>query len=335
MQFAIVKRIVQSFITLFAAITLGFLLIHQLPTGPWTILQALYSPERLQEMDPRTIERISKRLFGFDPQKPLYVQYIEYWKSILTLNFGTSIIYNRPVYDVLAPAIPWSVFLGLLGVITNTAVSIGMGGLLAYREGSRLDVAGSLVSVVLQSVPYYVFAILLLIFLGFQTPYFPTGGRYGEGIVVGFNLEFMLSALHHAILPVASLSLLSFASLGWRAHAIRVMGSDYIRVARLRGLAERRIVVHYVLRNSVLPFYSGLVTIFIGILGGSVITEFIFQYVGLGWYLFRTAAGGDIPMVLATFAFFTITGVLTLLFVDFTYHLIDPRAEGVGTSESF
>lgn len=331
----LIGRFAQTIITIFVAVSLGFFLIHQLPTGPWQIMTAIYGEETLQEMDPETIQAISERLIGFDASQPILTQYVEYWQSVLTGDFGTSVIFQRSVLSVLAPAVPWTVLISTIAMVLNVTIGVSMGAYMAYREGSRFDVGATVLSVVLSSIPYYVLAILLLLFVGFQTGLFPTGGRFGSDVEHGFTLEFILSVLHHAILPALSLVFTSFASLSIRAHSIRVLGSDYIRVARLRGIGERRIVFHYVLRNSLLPYYTGFVVGLTGLVGGSVITEEIFQYLGVGWYMFRAAVGGDIPMLLGTFFLFTIATVLMLLVVDLTYHWIDPRAEGVGTSESY
>lgn len=331
----LVARIQQAIITLFVAITLGFVLIHQLPTGPWQILTAVYSQEQLQGMDPEQIEQISETFMGFSASEPIHVQYVQYFSSVLQGDFGTSVLYQEPVFSVLAPAVPWTVLMATLAMVANTIIGLTAGAYMAYRQGSRFDVGGTFVSVLLSAIPYYVFAILLLFFLGYQTTLFPNSGRYANDVTVGYNLEFMLSALHHVALPFMSLVFSSFAALGLRAHCIRILGSDYIRVARLRGLAERRIVFHYVLRNSFLPFYTGFVVGLVGIFGGSVITEYIFQYVGVGWYLFAAAEGGDIPLVLGGFLFFTTAVVLALLVVDLTYSVVDPRAEGVGADETF
>ena len=328
-------RIQQAIITLFAAVTLGFVLIHQLPTGPWQILSTRYSAEELQQMDPEQIEQISEQMVGFDVTDPIHIQYVDYFTGVLQGEFGTSVIYSQDVLDVIAPAIPWTVLMAVLAMTANTIIGVVAGAYMAYRQGSRFDVGGTFLSVLLSAIPYYVFAILLLFFLGYQTPFFPTGGRYGSDVTVGYNLEFMLSALHHVALPFISLVFTSFAALGLRAHCIRILGSDYIRVARIRGLRERTIVIHYVLRNSFLPYYTGFVVGLVGIFGGSVITEFIFQYVGVGWYLFRAAEGGDIPLVLGGFLFMTFAVIIALVVVDLTYSYVDPRAEGVGSDESF
>ena len=331
----LVGRLVQTVITIVAAVTLGFVLIHQLPTGPWTILTALHSEDQLARMSPEEIQQLANQYIGFSATEPIHIQYIEYFSKILQGNFGDSVIYRKSVFEVMAVAAPWTILLATLASVFNTVIAWGFGAYMAYREGSRFDFFGTTLSVVLSAVPYYVFAILMLIFLGFQTPFFPSGGRFTDGVTFGFNLDFMITVLHHAALPVASLVLTSFAALGLRAHCIRVLGSDYIRVARLRGLAERRIVFHYMLRNSILPFYSGLVVGLVGIFGGSVITEQIFAYTGMGFYLFRGATGGDIPLTIGTFVLFSTASVIALFFVDLTYHFIDPRAEGVGADESF
>lgn len=310
-------------------------MIHQLPSGPWEILIARYGRDQLNEMGAAEIKRLSEQLVGFSANEPMLTRYIEYWGNILTGNFGYSVMFNEEVFALLAPAVPWTVLLSSIAMVLNVSIGVSLGAYMAYREGSRFDVGATFVSVLLASIPYYVLAILLLFLVGYQTGLFPDGGRYAPGLTPGFNQEFVLSVLHHATLPALSLVFTSFAALGLRAHSIRVLGSDYIRVARLRGLSERRIVFHYVLRNSILPYYTGFIVGLVGLLGGSVITEQIFQYIGVGWYTFMAAAGGDIPVVLGTFIFFTVAVVLMLLFVDLTYHWVDPRAEGVGSSESF
>jgi len=331
----IIGRIQQSLITLVAAVSLGFVLIHQLPSGPLDILFGLYDAQTIRNMDPRTIQELTKQYTGFSSNEPLYIQYLQYWESLLQLDFGTSVIYQEPVFEVLAPAVPWTVLVSTLAMVLNVTIGVSLGAYMAYREGSRFDIGATFVSVIVSAVPYYIVAILLLIFLGFGTGLFPNGGRYADSITPGFRLDFILSILHHAALPVLSLTVTSFAALGLRAHSIRVLGSDYIRVARLRGLAERRIVFHYVLRNSILPFYTSFVVGLVGLVSGSVITEKIFQYVGVGWYTFKGANAGDIPLVLGTFTFFTFATVIMLLVVDLTYSYVDPRAEGVGADESF
>jgi len=331
----LIDRIQQSIVTVFSAITLGFVLIHQLPTGPIQILFALYGRRQVGEWSTERIEQVSENIIGFSSNEPLLTQYLEYWNNILHLRLGQSVIFQEPVFEVLAPAIPWTVFLSLLAMLFNTVLGVSLGAYMAYREGSRFDVGSTFLSVGLSSIPYYIIAIFLLFFLGYQTGFFPTGQRFDQSLAPGFTLEFMLSALRHVALPFISLTFTSFAALGIRAHSIRILGSDYIRVARLRGLSERRIVFHYVLRNSILPYYTGFVLGLTGLFGGSVITERIFQYVGVGWYTFIAATGGDIPMVLGTFAFFTIAVVIALFVVDLTYVFIDPRAEGVGTDEAY
>lgn len=331
----VLERLQQSVITIWAAITVGFVLIHQLPSGPMEIILTIYGRDRVESMDPEVVTRLMRELVGFSSNQPLYMQYIDYWNQLLHLNFGTSVLYREPVFDLLAPAVPWTVFMATLAMVANVSIGVSLGAYMAYREGSRFDIGGTFISILLAAIPYYVLAIILLAFLGFQTGFFPTGGRYAEDVTIGFNLEFMLSALRHVALPFISLTFTSFAALGLRAHSIRILGSDYIRVARLRGLSERRIVFHYVLRNSILPFYTGFVVGLVGLLSGSVITEQIFSYVGIGWYTFRAASAGDIPMVLGTFAFFTVATIVMLLFVDLTYSWVDPRAEGVGTDEAF
>jgi len=117
----LIDRIQQSIVTVFSAITLGFVLIHQLPTGPIQILFALYGRRQVGEWSTERIEQVSENIIGFSSNEPLLTQYLEYWNNILHLRLGQSVIFQEPVFEVLAPAIPWTVFLSLLavGVLEN------------------------------------------------------------------------------------------------------------------------------------------------------------------------------------------------------------------------
>jgi peptide/nickel transport system permease protein len=180
----------------------------------------------------------------------------------------------------------------------------------------------------LNSVPYYVGGILMLSWLAYKFGWFPTGGRYPSGVTPGFNISFILGVAHHAALPIASGFIVGFggAALEMRGNSIRVMGENYLRVARLRGLSETRIAVRYVGRNSILPLYTKFMIGIAAIFSSSIIMEQIFRYPGMGWYTYDALALRDYPLLMGVLMLFSTVTVLGVLIADLTYGFIDPRA---------
>lgn len=200
---------------------------------------------------------------------------------------------------------------------------------MAYWEGGKLDVGLTSWAILMGSIPYYVMAFLLLIFLSYRFGWFPVSGKQPTGVPPGFNWPYISGIVHHAALPVLSMLVASgVASLGMRGNSIRVLGSDYLRVARLRGLSDATISTQYVARNAVLPMYTTLLISIGEMFGGSVVLEQVFQYRGLGYYLLSAVNQRDYPLMMGGFMLITVAVVLALLIADLTYSMVDPRAGG-------
>jgi peptide/nickel transport system permease protein len=227
-------------------------------------------------------------------------------------------------------ALPWTIFLSAVAMLITTVVGLTLGSFMAYREGSLFDVSLTIYSVVLTSIPYYVIAIVLLYVFGYQLAWFPTGGQMPPDAQVGLNVEFVVGVFYYATLPILSMIIPGLVALGMRGNAIRILGENYIRVARLRGLSERRIALRYVGRNAVLPMYTGLMIGLGGLFGGSIILETIFQYPGVGYYTFKALQARDYPLMMGGFLLITAATILGIFVADLTYGWIDPRASSGG-----
>ena len=249
-------------------------------------------------------------------------------------DFGQSVTYNSPVMSIVEKALPWTVFLMALSLFITFLLAVSLGAVMAYREQSTFDVASTMGFTVLSSVPYYVAGILMLYVLAYQFSLFPTGGRVDPDAPVGFNATFILSALHHAALPMISLVVTEFAgrAVAMRGNSIRVLGEDYLRVARLRGLPESGIALRYVARNAILPMYTDLMVQIGFVFGGAVILEQIFTYRGVGFYMFKAVMSRDYPLMMGAFILITVAVVIAIYVADLTYGKIDPRAETGGES---
>lgn len=333
----IIKRLGQAVLTVFAVVSFSFALIRLLPGGPMDYLRAQIIEQGGSSLSQEAINMRIEAQTGIDASEPLYQQYIDYMLGLAQGDFGQSIWYGEPVVDKIGPAIPWTVFITGTALFLGFIIGITLGAFMAYKEGSRFDVGSTGVGLFLNSTPNYVVGLLALTFLAYQWELFPTGGRYASELTVGFNLSFLLSVIHHGALPILSMAVVAFGgwALNMRGNSIRILGEDYLRVARLRGLSTRRIGIRYVARNAILPMYTGLM-IAIGVaFGGAIIIENIFAYPGVGFYLIQAINSRDYPLMMGAFILITVAMVIGITIADLTYGWLDPRARGGGSRESY
>lgn len=320
----VAKRVSHAFLTFLAAITFTFVMIRQIPGGPVSYLRA----QLMQEpgSSTRNLELVSEYLI-VQPDEPITVQYVNYVTSVLSGDLGRSVWYQEPALDIVLGGLPWTLFYASISVLLSFAIAIVLGALIAYREQSTLDSAVSMTSVLLNSTPYYVVALLGLYILSFQYGLFPTGGRTSYGVEPAWTLGFLADATHHALLPILSLVITGTGMkvLLMRSNSISVLGEDYLRVARLRGLTESRIATRYVARNAILPMYTHLVLSIGFVFSGSTVLETIFNYRGIGYYVFEAIEATDYPLMMASFLVITIAIIVGIVIADLTYHLLDPR----------
>lgn len=332
-----IQRVLQAVLTVFVVITFSFFLIRLMPGNPMDYLLADLvgltggsdTGGGMTEEELQQAYEMAELYLNMNPGEPMHVAYYDYMVKTLQGDLGSSITYNQPVAKLLGQALPWTLFVLSWGVFFSFFIGIILGSLMAYWEGGKLDVGLTSYSVVMGSTPYYVLALLLIVIVAYRWGWFPTGGRQPEGVTAGFNLEFIGGIIYHAALPILSTIVLSgLASLSMRGNSIRVLGEDYLRVARLRGLSDGVIATQYVARNAVLPMYTGFMVSIGTLFGGSVILEIIFVYRGVGFYLVEAARARDYPLMMGGFMLITISVVIALLIADLTYPIIDPRARG-------
>src|SRR6056297_804492 len=328
------RRTARVFATIFMVASLTFGLIRLLPGGPYTQLrtQLLRQGVPAAEVDARIAN-----LQNIRPDAPLWQQYIDYMFALAQGNLGESISLNEPVVSVLASSAPWTVFVVLISTILVFAIGIFLGALQAYWEGSRFDKLFSGISITLMSVPFYVVAVLALYVFAYQLGWLPTAGTIGSSVERELSIPFVLSALEHSVLPIFSYTLgaIGGQALAMRGNSIQVLGNDYVQVARLRGLSDRRIATRYVARNAILPMYTGFLLLLGFRLGGTVILEQIFSYTGLGYYMISALNANDYPLMMGTFLVITVALVIGVFIADLTYSRIDPRISAGESDEAY
>ncbi|MEF8820642.1 MAG: ABC transporter permease [Halovenus sp.] len=332
----LLKRFAQAVVTIWAVITITFALTRFLPGGPVDFMKARLIRQG-QTVDEERLNQLAEIYTNINPELPLHEAYIDYISRLLSGNMGQSVYNQEPVSTILADAVPWTVFLMSVSVTFMFAVGIIFGATMAYAEGSRFDSVLSTVSTVTMAVPYYIFAVLFLYYFGFIKGWFPTGSKHASGVPPSVSIEFFRSAIWHAVLPAAAIVIpgIGAPALQMRGNSIQVLGEDYLRVARLRGLPSLTIATRYVGRNSILPMYTNFL-IRLGIyFGGAVILEQIFSYTGVGFYMFQAINTRDYPLMMGSFIVLTVAVVLAILVADMTYGKLDPRVSAGGERESY
>lgn len=317
----IITRIGRAVFTFWAVITISFGMIRLLPGDAEAVIRAMMAREGGGAANPDQLTTAVE-------SKPIYMEYIDYWINLVQGDLGTSLFFDKPVVNILVNAFPWTLFVVSVSLVLVFGIGITLGAFLAYTDNKRIDVGISTIATFLNSVPYYVLAFVLVYVAGYQSNWFPAGGRLPSGVEPGFTSEFLLGAVHHAILPIISIVVTAFGfrALAMRSNSLQVLGSDYLRAAKVRGLSRNRIALEYVGRNAVLPLYTELMIAIGALMGGSIIIETIFEYQGLGWYFYMAINSRDYPLMMGAFIVIGATVTLGLFIADLTYGFIDPRA---------
>lgn len=325
----VVKRVVQGGLTALAAISIAFFLTHSLPGGPMDHLRAVLRQQAGGQANPERLNAMVEAYTNIRPDTPLYVQYFDYVTSVLQGDLGQSIFYSRPVMDILASVLPWTLFVMGTAMIFTFIFGISMGTFQAYYEGTRMDKIATGVFVALNSIPYYIAGLVFIYVFGYILGWFPVHGRVASGVTPEEPIRFIFSALYHAILPIASVVVTGVG--GWsvtmRGNSISVLGENYMEVGRLRGLPRSRLTLEYIGRNAVLPLYTSLMIAIGFIFGGSVILERIFVYPGVGYYMVEAINTRDYQLMMGAFLIITLAVVVGIFIADLTYGVIDPRIQ--------
>lgn len=335
----VLARTGRAVLTVWVAVTLTFGIIRLIPSGPIEQMRqqiALQNPGLGREqIESRVADKAAQ--LNLDIDAALHEQYLDYLAGLLRGDLGTSFHYAEPVTAIIGQSLPWTLFVVTTATVLVAAIAVTWGAIIAYSEGSVLDSVSSGVGIVMSSIPFYVLAFVLILVFGFKLGWLPKSGKVSALQPVEPSLTFAVDAFLHAILPIAAVVLSQFGlqTLGMRGNSIQILGRDYVRVARLRGIADRRIATRYVARNAILPMYTGFLTLVGFLLGASIILEEVFTYRGLGWYMFQGLENRDYALVMGTFLVYAVALVLAVYVADLTYSRLDPRVKQGESSEAY
>jgi peptide/nickel transport system permease protein len=327
-----VRRIAFYVLTLWFAVTLNFVLPRLLPGDPATIL--LQKLSRLGgEVTPAMIRSV-ELLLGTDDGASMWSQYWSYIGSIFRGDLGISISnYPAPVTTLIGEALPWT--LALVGTATVLSFLLGIfgGAWVGWKRGTWADNVIP-ATTLLQSVPYFWLALLLVYIFSVSLGWFPIIGGWDTWTFDNpeASLAFFLDALRHATLPAITIILSSVGGwlLGMRNMTVSTLSEDYITTAEAKGLRPSRIFMTYTVRNASLPSIAGF-TIALGfVVSGSIVMEQVFTYPGLGRLMIQAVQGNDYALMQGVFLVITLTVLAANFIMDMFYGFIDPRARHNG-----
>lgn len=324
---AVAAKAGQYVLVLWVAATLNFLLPHLAPGDP---VQYLYGGDALG-LSPEAVEQVRA---GYGLDRPLPEQYVTFWTGLLHGDLGRSVLFNRPVADVLAEYVPWTV--ALVGVSTLLALVAGvaLGAWAAWHRGRRRDTGVVAAVLVLDSMPAFWIGMILIAVFSVGLGWFPSYGGVAVGVGDG---AWLGDAVRRTVLPATTLALATLGGffLLTRAAMVTVLDEPFVRLAHVKGVPERRVALHHAMRTALLPVWTNATLVLGAMLSGAVVVETVFAYPGLGRLIFDAVTARDHPLLQGAFLLVTIGIVATNVLADLTYPLLDPRvrraSEGVAS----
>nr|BBH95983.1 peptide ABC transporter permease [Thermogemmatispora argillosa] len=318
----LLRRLGFYLVALWASITLNFIIPRLIPGDPAGALMARFQGR----MTPQAIHALELQ-FGIT-HDPLWVQYFQYLGSLLHGDLGTSFTYfPTPVATVLAQELPWTLALVGTSVLISFLLGSLLGVLIAWRRGSFLDNVLPPFLTFFSAIPYFWLALIALYVLAYTLNWFPLHGGYDTSLTVALTPDFLLSALQHALLPGFTIVLASIAGwmLGMRNAMITTLTEDYVLLAEAKGLNERRVMFSYAARNAILPNVTGFALSLGFVVAGSLLTEVVFSYPGVGFALLQAAQNSDYPLLQGIFLLIALAVLGANFLADLVYLVLDPR----------
>ncbi len=295
------KRLFMSIITLWAIITITFILMHSVPGNPFM---------KEGKMPKVVYENLQKK-YGLD--KPKIEQYFIYLGKIVKGDFGDSMKSRvETVNDMISRGFPVSAHIGAQALVIALILGPAFGALAALNQNKWPDYLSMVIAILGISVPSFIMGTIFIQFIAKNISWIPIGGW---------------GTFRHTILPSIALSLMPLAYIArlMRSSMLEVLGQDYIKTAKSKGISKAVVVLKHAFRNAILPIVSVLGTLVSNLLVGSFVVEKIFGIPGLGMFFVNSISNRDYTLIMGTTIFYSIILIIMLLLVDIGYMLVDPR----------
>ena len=311
----VLRRLLQAIPTFIGITILSFALLRLAPGDPVNLLVF-----GVPDMTPEQVAAL-RHEYGLD--QPLPIQYLNWLERTATGDFGRSFLYHRPVAEMIGAALPNTLLLASVSLLIALLIGVPLGALAARMRGSAIDNLVRVVGVAGHAIPAFWFGLLFILILGVQFRLVPVSGM----LTIGKDPWDIGDRLMHLLGPAIALSLAPIANYSrlMRTEVLDVLGQDYIRTARAKGLAEQLVVFGHALRNALLPMITALGTAVAFLLSGAVVIEQVFAWPGMGRMFFEAARSKDYPIVMAVVVLGGFMLVAAYLLRDLAYGVADPR----------
>ncbi len=326
----LLRRLIVVIPMLFLVSVMIFVILRLLPVDP---IAMIISPTAL----PDEVEAM-RAFHGLD--KPISTQYLIWIGNVFQGDFGNAISFRDSVLNLIAETLPVTIELALFALFFAIIIGFGGGLYMFHVRGTVRETATDVFSIAMLSFPDFLWALILMLLVGVHWAILPINGRYGPEFIApditGFifidaiitlNGPLLLSALEHILLPALGLAL-AFAPLVMRvlkASLTEVMTEDYITLARLRGIGEKRILLRHALKNGVLPTLTLIGVQFGFLFGGTLLIEIIFAFPGLGNLMVRAIRNTDLPVIQMAALTYCVVVLATNTVVDVLYVVLNPK----------
>ena len=270
-----------------------------------------------------------KKQYGLD--KPIHIRYLIWLRNIVTLDFGDSFTYERPVVDVIADKLPVSLQFGVVSLILIYLISIPLGIAKAVRDGTHFDLWSSVALMIAYSIPPLILGILMRVYLagGQFLDILPLGELYSDNYLALSTWGKIMDRAHHFVLPLTCYVVNGFTVLVFlmKNSLMEEIRLDYVRTARAKGLDERTVIYKHALRNALIPILTGLGSFLTVFFAGSIIIEQVFNLDGMGLLSYKSLLSRDYNVIMALIFFESVLSMAGRLISDMTYVIVDPRID--------
>ncbi len=319
----VLRRFLALVVTLFGVSVIVFLLVHLSPGDPIRIMLG-------EQARPEDVQRLND-IYGFD--QPLAVQYVKWLGAALQGDLGDSIRSGVPVIELVGQRLPATLELAVVSLLLAVGVGIPLGVLAAVTRNSPIDLASMVIALVGVAAPNFWVGLILLSTVAANVGWIPVFGR-GPGVmeslgvlVTQFDARPLWDAARHLLLPAIAIgtSIMAIITRMTRSALLEVLGLDYVRTAKAKGVRRMRVVFRHALRNAILPVVTVIGVQFGFLLGGAIVTEVVFAWPGIGRLIVDGISQRDFPVVQGSILLLGVVFVLVNLVVDLSYSFINPR----------
>jgi peptide/nickel transport system permease protein len=322
----VLRRVGMFLLTIWLGATIIFIIPRLMPGDPVSAVVGRMIAAAGNVRNADVMIEAWRKKFGLD--EPVIVQYLRYMGNLLTGDLSFSMAnFPATVSEMVARALPWTI--GLLATATVISFILGnaIGALLGWKRTPRWVKNLLPVSLTFTSVPFFMLGMLMIYIFAYGLRWFEPTGAAARGITQAWTLEYILTVIHHAILPASAIVIASMGgwALGMRGMMITNDGEDYIILAQAKGLRPGRIFLRYAVRNAILPQFTALALSFGGLVGGSILVEYLFSYPGMGYLLYQAIITNDFNLIQGIVFILVLTTSTAVLIIDLVYPLLDPR----------